>query len=630
MIIEDIVEFLAAVAPFKFLSTADLEMIVKDISMEFYPKNTLILRQKGQASEYLRVIKKGAVKVYRNSESGDEVVIDYRGEGDTFGLISLMSQDRQKTNVLAVEDTICYLIGKEKVFHLLDTNPSFTEYFLKSHLTTYIDKTYDEMHERSMLGGSTDRLLFTTRVGEIASGDVKTTDEETSIREAAREMAREKVSSLVVLDGNGLPVGIVTDKDLREKVVARDRDAEEPVKNIISLPMIRVDAGDFCFEAVLKMIKYNIHHLLVIKDGALAGILTNHDLMLLQGTSPLSFAREIENQITVDGLQSVAGRINNIVGLLLKDGARAGSIMRIISEINDRLVRKLLSITEARFGRPPVSYCWLALGSDGRREQTFKTDQDNAIIYSDPPSGIDPEEVRRYFAGFSGFVKDGLLKCGFPPCPNGFMASEEQWRRPLKTWKRYFSSWIADPEPEAVLNSFIFFDFRAIHGDLELAGELREHLVSALDGQRVFLGRMASRIIKNRPPIGFFRSFVVEKSGEHRNELNLKLKGIAPIVDAVRLFALERGIRETSTLERIKALKEKDAIVRDYADELEFAFDFIMLLRINLQYEQIKKGERPGDFVNPNNLGNLEKKTMKSYFRLVSEIQDLISERYKR
>ncbi len=287
-----------------------------------------------------------------------------------------------------------------------------------------------------------------------------------------------------------------------------------------------------------------------------------------------------------------------------------------------------MEISEKKYGQPPVPYCWIAFGSEGRKEQTFKTDQDNAIIYADTT----PEEedrVKKYFSDFTIFVRDSLIKCGFPLCPADYMASNPKWCQPLKVWKKYFSNWISTPTADAVLNSVTFFDFRPVYGETELSDTLRDFLISMLKGQKVFLGYLANMAIKNRPPIGFLKTFVVEKSGEHKDELNLKVKGIAPLIDIVRLFALEKGIKETSTLERINVLRDKHTMVQEYADELEQAFEFIMLLRIQNQYEQIKTGRTPDNFINPNKLSNLEKKSLKEAFHLISEIQDMIIELYK-
>jgi len=623
MILEDVIAFLKNIPPFQFLDEQTIKSIAKGLTMEFYPKDTIILKQDGPPSEYLQIIKKGSVKVFIKTD-GEDVIIDYRGEGDNFGFLSLIGKDRARANVKAIEDTICYLLNKETVLRLLDSNPVFTEYFLKSHITKYIDRTYKEMHSKSLFYGGSDRLLFTTRVGDIATKEVITIEQDATIQDAARIMAKNKVSSLIIIDINSVPVGIVTDRDLREKVVAKGRDVNEPISNIMSLPLIRVDARDYCFEAVLKMIRHNIHHILVVKDGDLKGVITNHDLMLLQGSSPLSFSKDIENQQTIEGLIPVAKKINMIVGLLLREGAKASNITKIITELNDRLVRKVLEISEKKYGKAPTPFCWIAFGSEGRKEQTFKTDQDNAIIYSE-----ESEEAKRYFADFTIFVRDSLIKCGFPLCPADYMASNPKWCQPLKVWEKYFSAWINTPTPEAILRSLIFFDFRPLFGDFSLAEDLRDYLIKILKGQNIFLAQMAGVITKNRPPLGFLKTFVVEKSGEHKDELNLKFRGIGPLVDIVRLFSLESGVSETSTIERIRLLKDSHPVVRHSGDELEYAFEFITLLRIHHQIEQIENNMPPDNFINPSKLSSLERKSLKESFQIISKMQDIIIDQYK-
>jgi CBS domain-containing protein len=629
LIIEDVIKFLQNVPPFQFLDEPSLADVAKDLSMEFYPKNTVILKQDGPPSDSLRIVKKGGVRISVKSGTSEDVVIDFRGEGDTFGIVSLMSKDRQKTTIVAIDDTICYLLNKEHLYRLIESHPTFTEYLLQSHFTKYIDKTYREMHNKSLFYGSSDHLLFTTQIGDMAAKEIITVNENATIRDAAQEMARNRISSIIITDPSGQPAGIVTDRDMREKVVAVALNVNDPVRDIMSSPLVRVDVKDYCFEAVLRMIKHNIHHILVVKDGKIKGVLTNHDLMLLQGSSPLSFAKDLESQQTIEGLVPVSMKVNRVVGLLLKEGARASNITKIITELNDRLLRKVLEIAEKRFGRPPVPYCWVGFGSEGRKEQTFKTDQDNAIIYADPETTLQEVEIRRYFTEFTEFVRDGLLRCGFPPCPADYMASNPKWCQPLKVWKKYLSDWVATPTPDALMNALTFFDFRAMHGESELAEDLRTYLIGILKDQKVFLGYLANMAIKNSPPLGFFKSFVVEKDGAHKNELNLKVKGVAPFVDIIRLFALERGIRETSTLERIAALRATHTIVQEYADEFEHAFEFIMLLRIHHQFSQLSVGGAPDNFINPNKLSNLEKRSIKDAFHLITAVHDLIIERYK-
>jgi CBS domain-containing protein len=628
VILEDVMAFLRQVPPFQFLSDADLHAVVRNLSMDFYPKGTVILKQDGPPSDALRIIKKGGVKVSMVSEDGVEVVIDYRSEGDTFGFLSLVGKDRVRSNITAVEDTICYLLSKDMLMVLLDSHLSFTEYFLKTHITKYIDRAYSEMQDKSMYYSGSDRLLFTTRIGDLAIKDVISVNDETSIRESARIMSENRISSIVVLDGSNLPVGIVTDRDLREKVVAKGRNVQEPIKHIMSMSLIRVDSRDYCFEAVLKMLKYNIHHILVIKEGKLAGVITNHDLMMLQGTSPLSLTKEIESQQTIEGLIPASGKTNGIVGLLLKEGARASNITKVITEINDRLVKKILEIAVRKFGPAPVNYCWIVFGSEGRKEQTFKTDQDNALIYDDPKSPEEAKAAEAYFAQLTTFVNEVIIKCGFPPCPGGYMASNEKWRQPLKRWKDYFSEWIYTPTSEAILFSAILFDFRPLYGDVTLGEELRGHLNGMLKGHELFLKQLANMAVLLRPPLGFFKTFVVEKTGEHKDELNLKFKCIAPFIDIVRLYSLEMGAVETSTLERIEALKGKHSVVTEFGDEMEQVFDFLTLLRIHHQFEQIKGGKEPDNFINPDALSNLEKRTLKEACQFLSRMQDAVARQY--
>ncbi len=633
MIIEDVVEFLKHVPPFQFLDEPALSHLAVGMSMEFFPKGTTILRQGGPASRYLYVIKKGGVKVFRRSAAGEDTIIEFRGQGDLFGYLSLFGGDKSRAYVVTVEDTTCYTIKRETVRDLLDSNDAVREFFLKSFLNIYIDKTFQEMHGRSLLfSGCGDRLLFSTAVGEVVNKELLTAPQRISIREAAGLMCANKISSMILEDDEHKPVGIVTDRDMRGKVVARGRDVNEPVMNIMSYPLMRIDARDYCFEAVLKMIKYNVHHLIVVSDGALAGIVTNHDLMVLQGTSPLLVAKDIESQQDIEGLAALSKRLYTVVGILLKQGARASNITRIISEISDRLVRKILEMAEKRFGRPPLQYCWVAFGSEGRKEQAFKTDQDNAIIFADPATTYEADEAKKYYSAFAAFVRDSLAQCGYPFCPDAHMASNPRWCRSLSAWKTYFSDWVAAPDielGEVGLNSLTFLDFRGVGGDFSLADQLRDYLGVMLRGQTSFVEYIADLAARNKPPLGFLKSVVVEKSGEHKDKLDLKVKGLAPIVGIVRVFALEAGIRETSTLERLDALKERNDDVAEYGEEIAHAFEFIMLLRIQHQFEQLSIGQEPDNFISPDSLTSLQKKTIKEAFNLIKKLQDSISERYE-
>jgi CBS domain-containing protein len=626
MIIEDAIEFLGNIAPFQSLDERTLASVAENLSIDFFPIGRVILKQYDPPSDSLRIIKKGAVKVLMESEDGEDIVMDVKGVGDNFGFLSMVGKERQRTTVIAVEDTICYTLGRDRVMRLVEEKPVFSEYFM-SYLSRYIDRTYKEMQDKNLLATRTDRLLFTTRAGDIAK-DVITVSEETTIREAAAVMDREKISSLIVMDGRNLPAGIITDKDLRARVVAKGRNVAEPVKNIMSISLIRVDAGESCFEALLKMIKYSVHHMMVIREGDLLGVISTHDLMLLQGASPISLMNDIENQQSVEGLSGVSEKTNNLIGLMLKEGTKASNVTRVITEINDKLVKKVLALIENRLGPPPVPYCWMVFGSEGRREQTFKTDQDNALIHADAESQDDAERARRYFDEFTRLANEGLVQVGFPECTAGYMASNAAWRQPLSVWKRYFSEWISSPTPEAVLKSLIFFDSRPLHGKFALFNGLMEHVAALLKGSPGFFRFMAELILRNTPPVGFFKGFVVEKSGEHKDEFDLKVKGVTPLVDIVRLLALEGAVRETSTLGRVAALRGGHSIVGRDAIELKQAFEFIMYVRLQHQFGQIRYGTNADNFINPENLSNLEKKTLKESFHLIGRMQGTLREIY--
>ena len=355
------------------------------------------------------------------------------------------------------------------------------------------------------------------------------------------------------------------------------------------------------------MIRNNVHHLPVLEGGRLCGMITNHDLMMLQGASPISVVREIEDQQDLDGLCRAARAVDGMISVLLEEGAGAGNLTRVITEINDRLVRKALELVGNQFGPAPVAWCWIVFGSEGRREQTFKTDQDNAIVYADPRT-----KSRRVWRG------------------SGSQPLRPRSGTPSALWFPTLPGWLHGCEPGVVsaaarLEAHLLLLGREPRrgGGAALADPLRlspparrrgpRRAVARAPGGRHraragVLGFLANQIVKNPPPLGFLHRFVVEKEGEHKDLLNLKLKAIAPIVDLARLFALEKGTPETGTLDRLRALRGQNTIVGRYGEELEQAFEFLMLLRIHHQHAQAAAGLEPDNFVDPDKLSALEQK----------------------
>lgn len=628
MLIDEAVRFLAQIPPFQFLEASLLRELAHNLTMEFYPKGTVILQQDGPVGDHLQIIQKGGVKITLRPKGGSEdVAMDYRERGETFGLVSLMG-GHQLTTIVAVQDTICYLLPKARFNEMVVSHPAITEYLLQFHLTKYADMTSREIQGKSLFLESSDHLLFTAQVGEICQRFTTVVEADTTIRQTARRMGEERQSAALVVGPKGEPIGILTDSDFRSKVVAQGQPIDGPVSRVMSHPVVSVDEKAPCFEVVLKMLQHDIYHVAVTREGAIRGVVTNHDFLVLQGRSPLAFSEDIEHQTTLDGLAPVSRKAMSIIGVLLREGARAGNIIRIISELNDRVVRKVLELAERELGPPPVPYCWLALGSEGRKEQTFRTDQDNALVYADVSDTMRPKAAE-YFRRFAVFMRNGLVQCGFEACPANYMASNPDWCQPISKWKQYFSSWISEPTPEAVLKSLIFFDFRPLHGDEALARELRDHFSRLIPDYPVFLGFLANMLVKNRPPIGFFGAVAVERSGEHKDGLNLKIKGVAPLVDIARLFALERGIQHTSTLDRLEALRGGTSLISELVDELEYAFEFITLLRVHHQSRQLEAGQPLHNFIRLDALSSLEGQSLKNAFRLIIRIQDQVLDRYK-
>ena len=621
--------FLKKQHPFKLLDDQSLAKLVSCLAMVLYPAGTHILSQGDEPSGSLYIIKEGSVTIYARTGPGQENVIDFRGAGDTFGFLSIREGMRLDVSVKTESATICYVADKACVMKLLDEHPALREYLLPSYFPKQEDSQALLPPALNFYREGSDRILFTTPVRDLATRDVVTARTDVSILDAAGLMSAHRTGALVIVDDAGGPVGIITNTDLRDKAMACRKDPSSPVADIMSSPLYSVEGGDFCFEAVLKMVSHNVHHLVVTKAGRLTGIISSRDLMVLQITSPLMIVREIENQSSVEGLASASAKILRLISLLLGEGATAESIIRIITDVNDRIERKILDFAVKTLGPPPLPFCWIVYGSAGRKEQTFKTDQDNAVVYADPRSEGEAQQAEDYFGRLADFVVNAFLRCGFTLCPGDFMATNHQWRQPLSVWKKYFSTWLQTPTDKAIHHAANLFDFRGLYGDLQLAADLKKHLTVSLAEKRLFLKAMANLVTDYRPPIGLFGSLIVEKSGEHANRIDLKKSCLTPIINIIRLSAFECNIPETGTFERLSVLKTAHATISTVGDDLAHALEFISLLRIRRQLEQVSMGATPDDFINPKRLSSFEQRNLKQICRLLSRLIDDITKKYE-
>jgi CBS domain-containing protein len=628
MAIEEALQFLQETPPFHNLDGGVLQDIRAQITTETYPQGTTIGLPDSPGGDHLRIIKKGAVKVIAYFGSDSDVVTDYRGAGEIFGFLSLLTGDELKAQVVALEETTCYLINRKMFFELIQTQSAFAEQMFASVLKKYVDKPNRERGKKQLLYGGADRLFFTTPIGELVTRDLVTASDEISIREATEIMAKNRISSLVLLDPLGLPSGIITIKDLRDKVVSRGRDPHLPVKRIQSVSLVRAEAGEHCIEALFKMIHYNIHHLLVVDQGRLKGVVTTHDLMKLQGASPISLVREIEGRNSLEDLAPLGGKVRDLVGIFLNDGVKPAQILRLATEVYDRLLRKILELVERKLGTPPASYCYASLDRAGRKEQALENVQPFALIYSDPASSAPGKEAREYFDRFFSLTSEALSLLGFQASTlEGPESGHLDRCRALGSWKTAFSDWIRQADARSAAAALPYLDLRPLHGDLRLVDDLQRSITSGLSRKREFLEALALFILKNSPPISVFRNLILEKSGDFKGCFDLGEKGLRPLVDLIRFFALEAGIRETSTLDRLQALKGISPLIRENGQELEYGFEFLTGLWLKIRQEQITRGLQPHPYLDPNDLNSLEKKTLKEVFALVARLQGLLLEK---
>ncbi len=622
-----VVDFLKGTIPFNELPDQVLEGMVKDIEADFFPKGSVLFKQDETEVTHLLIIQKGGVKLFLKDEEGEVSLKDFRGEGSYVGALPIIQGTRANFTVETVEDTFVLTIPKERFLQLIETHPRFAQFFLKSFSEKFLLNAYRQLRRKRFESRPESALyLFSVQVGEIVKRSPEIIGAGDSIQSAAARMADLHIGSLLVQDQQGAIVGIVTDKDLRNKVVATGLSVSEPVEKIMASPVETIPSHTVAFDALLAMMRKQIHHLAVEKGGKIIGVITTHDIMVLQGTSPLYIFREIVSQRSIEGLYPISRKVPQVIHTLLDEGAKSNNITRMITVLNDHILDRLLTLLQEEMGPPPVGFCWMLMGSEGRKEQTFRTDQDNALLYEDPGDPETAAAAAEYFGRFGRAAIEHLVKCGFPPCPGGIMASNPKWCQPYSQWEAYFRDWITTPEPKEVLHATIFFDFRPGYGDIALGDRLRDFLVDSCPREHIFLFHLARDCLESRPPLSFFKNFIVEKDGEHRNRLDLKKRGLVPFVDFARLLSLKNGLRETNTVERLQALREIGAVSNDLYTETREAYEFQMQLRLVHQMRMLEEGRTPDNHINPADLTEIEKQTLKEAFSVINRLHSVIRE----
>jgi len=632
-----VLEFLRSVTPFDILDTKELTHLVSRTEIAFFPQGQRIVSKGDPVYKHLYIIQQGAARIPLVDDRGQELLVDVRGEGDYFGASSLLEDKPPMFDISAQQDLVALLLPAEELQQLVSKYPVFERYFGSSLARTIqAVRQSSDFQRPPPIGQNTinlDAFMSGKNVADLMSKDVLICTPDVSAQTAARLMALRRVNSIVV-SGNGLhPLGIVTDSDLRNNVLAAGLSPETAVSKIMSRPVYAISAATNAFDALLSMSHNGVRLLVVTENDRMVGIISEHDLLMETSSSPGQVIGEIERTSSLDTLIGMRHKIDRVLEIMLRGGGPVKQLVALITELNDRLTLRILKLVEQQMehdglGRRPATYSWIAFGSEGRREQTLHTDQDNALFFANI-SAREEAEHKKWFLTFSERVVEYLVRSGIPRCPGNIMASNPQWCQSEDTWRAMFQEWIKEPNPESLLLTSIFFDFRPIYEGSGFPKALQEWLLKTIRKNRLFLRFLAKVALSNRPPLSLLKRIVVEKSGEHKNKLDLKMRGITPVVDAARVLSLDLGIKTQNTLERLDEINQRGVIDTGFHADLCEAYTFIVYLQISRHLDALAKGEEPDNFLDPASLNSLQRKMLKESFSVVNRLQETIEFRYK-
>ncbi|QIM22562.1 cyclic nucleotide-binding/CBS domain-containing protein [Phycicoccus sp. HDW14] len=607
-------DFLARHEPFSALPADVLAGLPRRMQLEYFRRGTEVIAR-GSENHHLYVLRSGAADV-RDAQG---TLVDRGEAGSSFGSITLTQGNPSTFSVTAIEDSLALLLPEDDFHALCREHPD-------------VDAFYDAQRRSRMRGAvaelqvsSSGNAILKTTVRDLVGREVVSVPTTASVRAAAETMSEQGVSSLLVLDGERL-VGILTDRDLRTRVLAAGVDPTVPVSEVMTRDPVTGSVEALAFEALLEMTSRRIHHLPVLDAaGRPAGIVTTTDLLRLEEANPVYLAGDVAKQPDVDGVARTASRLPRIVQALVEQDASADDIGRVVTAVGDAVERRIIRLAEDVLGPPPVPYCWMALGSRARLEQALATDQDHAMVIDD---AVD-EDGLAWFEDLAEWVTDGLVRCGYPRCTGDVMATNPRWRHPLSQWRRELSSWFAAPTPDAVLHSSIVFDMRPVHGDESLYTALQQHVLRTAPGARTFLTHLARQAASHEPPLGFFRGFVLEKAGEHEATLDIKRGGLLPVVELARVHALANGLPEVNTRARIEAARAAGVLGDELAGDLRDAFEFLGYVRLRHQSARVRAGLPTDNFVSPDDLSSFEKRHLREAFAIVRSAQQSLGRAYQ-
>jgi CBS domain-containing protein len=592
--------------PFALLPPAALEEAAAYVTRLRRPAGAAVYRR-GDPAEGLFLVASGVVEL---TGPGGEALERLR-PGDAFGARAALCGGRALSDALATEPAELFLLESESFRALLAAHPAFSRWFSPPPETA------------PDAAAAPDQLLA-ARIADLMTREPFHVAPDATAREAAVLIRDRDVSCLMVCEGDRL-VGLLTSGDLADRILAEGRPAETPVAEAMTREPFALGPQALGFDALAAMTERGFNHLPVVEGGRLVGVLTSTDLARRQAVSAVYMVSELAAARSREAFAEIVGRTPRLLVQLVGAGVAAHDVGRIVTSVADALTRRLLTLAEAELGPAPVPWCWAACGSQGRREQTAASDQDNCLILSDD---YDEPAHAAYFARLASFVSDGMASAGYAYCPGEMMATNPRWRRPVRVWRGYFERWTRQPTEEARMLASVMFDLRPIGGDAALFEPLQR---AALEGARrnsIFRAHMTGAALKHQPPLGLFRGMALIRSGEHKDRIDMKHSGAAPVVDLARLYALGGGLTEANTRERLRAAREAKLLSRAGADDLIAAFDLISGLRLQHQARRIREGAEPDNYLDPARLSELDRNHLREAFLVVKTMQSAAANRH--
>ncbi len=634
-----VANFLRKHPPFYILQEEELTQLATQVQIRHYEKGEKVFVEGSMPDSYFYLVHKGRISLYKESTEPRELS-DECDEGDIFGVRALLAGDNYIFTAEAAEESLLYAIPNRLFRDLLEANPKLSLYFaagfaaglpMRRHTMEEINKAKRDLSTRQQVSLVTGGYL----VGVTAAREVVTCPPETTVMQAARLMTERHVDAVIIAKEDCKPLGIITDSDLRRKVVSNEEPLQwAPVTRIMSVPVKTVRPGLAVGEMTLLLMREKVKHYCLTEDGTpnscAIGIVTAQDLLVSQGNNPAILLKEIEVTTSPDILQKLRNQAEALVQEYLRQEAGMDFIWGVITEINDALLRKALQIARAELQLmysevADTLFCWMALGSEGRKEQILRTDIDNALVYADPPAAL-REKTAAYFLELGQRVNAILIHCGFEACPAGIMASNPELCMPVSKWERRFSQWIQEPDPEALLKASIYFDFRPVAGEEKLAHRLKEFIFDQINRSGGFLNFFARNALQNPPPLSFFRNFVVEKSGSHKDEFDIKARAMLPLTDAARVLAFEFKIKDyLSTAERFQYIAKSDPALSSICQDAAQAYEVLMRIRAREGFER----NHSGRYIDINSLNKLERQTLRNIFKIIEEVQSMLQARFQ-